>query len=99
MKVIISKTAFRDVEDGINFYEEQEQGAGHYFYTCVLADVDRLATLGGLHAKPFGKHHRMICSRHPFAIFYEVENDTVIIKAVLDCRRRPHWITTRLKKL
>ena len=75
MKVIISKTAFRDVEDGINFYEDQELGAGHYFYTCFLAYVDRLPTLGELHAKPFGKYHRMICSRHPFAIFYEVEDE------------------------
>ena len=98
MKVLISREAFDDLSDGVEFYNEQEKGAGVYFWRCVRADIDSLAELGGIHARPFGRHHRMICSKHPYAVFYDIENDCVVVKAVLDCRRRPVWIVRRLKK-
>jgi hypothetical protein len=30
-------------------------------------------------------------------MYYTVENDTIIIRAILDCRRHPSWIRSRLK--
>ena len=32
-----------------------------------------------------------------FAIYYTVENNAVIIRAILDCRRNPSWIRSRLR--
>ncbi|MDI6794613.1 MAG: hypothetical protein QME81_17390, partial [bacterium] len=40
---------------------------------------------------------RMVSSnRFPFAIYYRIDNNMVLVYAVLDCRRNPAWIKDRL---
>jgi hypothetical protein len=34
--------------------------------------------------------------RFPFAIYYTLSNDTVLIHAVVDCRRDPAWLKGKL---
>jgi hypothetical protein len=63
-EVAISDLAKDDLVDGHAFYESQEAGAGDYFLACVYRDIDALQDNAGIHAKPDGRHHRMICSRH-----------------------------------
>jgi hypothetical protein len=41
--------------------------------------------------------HRLLARTFPFAIYYSVEGDQARIKAVLDCRRDPHWIKAKLR--
>lgn len=40
----------------------------------------------------------MLSKRFPFAIYYEVEEDTAKVVAVLDMRRDPAWIYGKLEK-
>jgi hypothetical protein len=49
--------------------------------------------------KAHRKYRRMLAHRFPFAIFYQVKENTVFIHAVVDCRRNPAWIRERLRKL
>jgi len=44
----------------------------------------------------YGKYHRLLSKRFPFAVYYRVEEQAVLVYAVLDCRRRPAWIRKRL---
>lgn len=97
MKVKITSVAANHLRAGYHFYEEQEQGAGVYFYECLLAEIDKLTTIAGVHAKYWGKYHRMICSPHPYAVFYKVDGDLVAVMAVVDCRRKPAFIKRTLK--
>jgi hypothetical protein len=39
----------------------------------------------------------MLARRFPFAVYYRVESDGVVVYAVLDCRRDPAWTRERLK--
>jgi len=43
------------------------------------------------------KYHRLLSKRFPFAVYYRVENDTVLVYAVLDCRRNPAWIRNKME--
>ncbi|APF18361.1 hypothetical protein Cabys_1612 [Caldithrix abyssi DSM 13497] len=38
----------------------------------------------------------MLSKRFPFAIYYKVHEDTVIVYAILDCRQNPNKIQKRL---
>ena len=39
-------------------------------------------------------------SKHfPFAVYYSIAEDIVLVTAVLDCRRNPSWIRRKLKEL
>ena len=97
MNVSILNAAQQDLINGYRFYESQEAGLGNYFLDTLFSDIDSLQLYAGTHAKHFGHYHRMLSRRFPFAIYYRIENDTAVVYAILDCRRRPAWIRKRLK--
>jgi plasmid stabilization system protein ParE len=97
MKIKILSAAENDLEEGYHFYEAREPGLGSYFLDSLYSDIDSLAYFGGMHRVIFG-HHRQLSKRFPFAVYYRVIDDMVIVFAVLDCRRNPSWTRERLMK-
>lgn len=97
MKISISRSADRDLLAGFRFYERQNPGVGHYFLDSLFADIDSLILYAGIHRKIAG-FYRLLSDRFPFAIYYKIEDDTVRVRRVLDCRRDPAWLSRQLKK-
>ncbi|MBI4621278.1 MAG: type II toxin-antitoxin system RelE/ParE family toxin [Desulfobacterales bacterium] len=97
MKIKILNSANRDLIDGFYFYEKQTEGLGTYFLDTLFSDIDSLKIYARIHSIHFEKYHRLLSKRFPFAVYYRVENDIILIHAVLDCRRNPAWIRKRLK--
>ncbi len=96
MIVQLSDDAERDLLDGIAFYDARNRHAGDYFFESLTTDVRSLAVLGGVHSVR-QSFHCMSASRFPFAIYYEVRSDVVLVVAILDERRDPEWIADRLR--
>jgi len=96
MKVRILESAREDLREGCRFYEQQQDGVGDYFLGMLSAEIDSLTVYGGIHPIRAGCH-RMLSVRFPFAVYYRIERDEVVVRAVLDCRRDPTWIRKRLK--
>ncbi|MBI5788425.1 MAG: type II toxin-antitoxin system RelE/ParE family toxin [Candidatus Schekmanbacteria bacterium] len=99
MKVKILASAGQDLIDGYWFYEKQAEGLGTFFIDTLFSDIDSLSIYGGIHPKYFGRYFRLLSRRFPFAIYYCVEDNTVLIYAILDCRRNPAWIRNKLRKV
>ena len=99
MKVKILPSASQDLIDGYRFYEKQSSGLGNYFKDSLFSDIDSLEFFGGIHSthSHYGKYYRLLSKRFPFAIYYRVQQGTVRVYAVLDCRRSPAWIRRKLK--
>ena len=97
MRIEILEEAERDLIEGFHFYENQAPGLGLYFRTNLFADIESLKNYAGIHTKPYKRYHRLLSKKFPFAIFYRLENETVFIHAVLDCRKNPAWIRDRLE--
>ena len=97
MKIKILSSASQDLIDGYWFYEKQAEGLGTYFLDSLFSDIDSLIINAGIHPLHFGKYHRMLSKRFPFAVYYRVENKTALVYGVLDCRRSPAWIKKKLK--
>jgi plasmid stabilization system protein ParE len=97
MKIRILSPAERDLEEGYRFYESQSPGLGSYFLDSLYSDIDSLAYFGGIHQHVFG-YHRQLSKRFPFAIYYRVVGNEVVVFAILDYRRNPSWIRERLMK-
>ncbi len=98
VRVKIVPAALGDLAEGASFYEVQQAGLGGYFLDSLFADIDSLALYGGTHPKRSGAH-RMLGRTFPYAVYYNVIGDTVVVKAVLDCRRDPAWIRRKLRHL
>jgi hypothetical protein len=99
MNVRILASARDDLIEGYHFYEELETGLGRYFLSCLYSDIERLAIFGGSHAKVYGKFHRANSNRFPFAVYNSLESDSVLVRAVVDCRRSPSWIRRHVKDM
>ncbi len=97
MKVKILPSASQDLIDRYWFYEKQVEGLGTYFLDTLFSDIDSLTISTGIHSIHFGKYHRMLSKRFPFAVYYRVENKTALVYGVLDCRRSPAWIKKKLE--
>lgn len=95
MKIRILSVAEDDLEDGYRFYESQADDLGSYFLDTLYSDIDSLAYFAGIHRVVLG-YHRLLSKRFPFAVYYRVADDEVIVFAVLDCRRNPSWIREKL---
>ena len=95
MRIRILTTAERDLEEGYRFYELQCPGLGSYFLDSLYSDIDSLAYFGGVHQVVFG-YHRQLSKRFPFAVYYRIIENAVVVFAVLDCRRNPSWTRERL---
>ncbi len=96
MEVRILGSAEKDLEKGWRFYELKRSGLGWYFLDSLFSDIDSLKYFGGIHMQIF-EYKRMLSKRFPFAIYYKIKDETVIVYAVLDCRRNPEKIMERLK--
>ena len=96
MRIEILDAAKEDLVQGFRFYEDREPGLGPYFLDCVFSDIDSLLLFSGIHPLIYG-YHRCLSKRFPFAIYYSIDGELVRVFAVLDCRRSPLWLRTRLK--
>jgi plasmid stabilization system protein ParE len=97
VRIEILPDAQRDLIAGFRFYERQGPELGNYYLEALFADIELLATQGGIHATVFG-YHRSLSKRFPSRSITGVETDAVRIRAILDCRRRPSWIRRRLRQ-
>lgn len=98
MKIAILPSARDDLADGFDFYEGQREGLGDYFLESIFSDIDSLRLYAGIHLKLFG-FHRLLSKRFPYAAYYDLEDQTIRIWAVLDCRQDPVSIRRRLATL
>lgn len=98
MKLQILETASDDLIEGFHFYEESQTGLGDYFLSSLYSDIEALRILGGIHRRVYRNFHRALSKRFPFGIYYTMEDDVVVVRAVVDCRRDPSWIREHLGK-
>lgn len=97
MKIEILGDARVDLLEGYRFYEIQSAGLGRYFLESIFSDIDSLLPLAGIHRIVNGSH-RCLSKKFPFAVYYRIEGEVIRVRAVLDCRRDPAWIQSRLKR-
>ncbi len=97
MKLNILDTARDDLINGFYFYEQQQQGIGHYFLKSLYSDIEDLIATAGSHPIHYNKFYRKLSVKFPYAIYYQTDNQNINVYAVLDCRKEPTWIKNKLK--
>lgn len=97
MKIKFLSSALDDLTRGRLFYEKQGEGVGEYFFDSLFSDIDSLILYGGIHPK-FHGYHRMLSKRFPYAIYYKLEEySIVVVWRILDLRSNPSKIKELLK--
>ena len=97
MKIKLLSSALEDLYEGRLFYEKQGEGLGEYFFDSLFSDIDSLTLYGGIHPKHFG-YHRLLAKRFPYAIYYKMDEESVVVVwRILDLRRNPRRIRRSLR--
>lgn len=91
----ILSDAENDLYAGRDFYEQQGEKLGNYFWDSLLSDIESLVIFAGIHPKNFG-YYRMLSKRFPYAIYYDTSGHIASVVAVLPMRRDPLWLDNQM---
>ncbi|MBO6794056.1 MAG: type II toxin-antitoxin system RelE/ParE family toxin [Balneolaceae bacterium] len=97
MKIRLLKSASSDIKEGYKFYSTREEGLAEYFKATLFSEIDDLTFQAGIHPIIKG-YHRKLTKTFPYAIYYKVTDEEVVISAVLDCRRNPEYLNKKLSE-
>lgn len=95
MKLRILTSAVEDLSRGRMFYDAQGDGLGDYFFDSLFSEIDSLSVFAGIHSRHL-RYFRLLATRFPYAIYYKVKREEIVVYRVLDCRREPKWIKRQL---
>lgn len=96
-QLLVLDEAEMDLQCGKRFYDANQIGVGDYFFDSLLADIESLNLYAGIHGKQFSVY-RMLAKRFPYAIYYDLSDEFIMVLAILDLRRSPSWIRRRLSQ-
>lgn len=89
LKVHLRPEAETDIEDAAKWYERQREGLGQDFLDDVLIALGTISENPNIHPVVHRQTRRVVVHRFPFGIFYRVEEDSVVVLAVMHGSRHP----------
>ena len=97
IEVVVRPAAAADVEDAYLWYESQRAGLGHEFLDALRATMDLVQA----HPEAFPILHRetrrALCRRRfPYALFFRLHGETVVVVACMHAKRHPRRLRSRL---
>ena len=93
--VVVLQEAADDLASGRIFYDQRESGVGDYFWDSLIADIESLSILAGIHARKYSLY-RMLAKRFPYAVYYDIEDEVAYVIAILPLRRDPAWLENKV---
>jgi plasmid stabilization system protein ParE len=86
-----------DVMAGYAWYEEKSPGLGEEFLRIFYACAGELPRNPLLYPKVHNEFRRRLLRRFPYAIYFLVEGDQIVVFGLFHCARDPHTIKSKLQ--
>lgn len=87
--------AFREYADAVSRYEERQRGLGRRFIQSVEDTIESICQAPSRWPVLEDDVRRRLTRVFPYAVLYSIENDFVLIIAVMHCHRKPGYWTVR----
>ncbi|GJL50459.1 MAG: toxin, RelE family protein [Nitrospirales bacterium] len=94
--LIVRPEAERDLSEAFRWYEGQRKGLGHDFLLQIDAGFRFLERTPLVFPEMYRRIRRHLIKRFPYKIYYTVEQNTVVILAIVYGGRNPQWLRNRL---
>jgi|CXWL01.1.fsa_nt_gi plasmid stabilization system protein ParE len=95
-ELIIEPEAELDLEQAVDWYNEQRPGLGREFLECVEEVFDRIRQLPEIYPVVYRTARLALARRFPYAICYVYYDNTVYVMAVFHGHRDPNVWQDRL---
>jgi len=86
-----------DTISAYNWYEHKSRGLGEEFLRMFYARSSEIPRNPMLYRKVHGEFRRRLLRRFPYAIYFKVVKNEVIIFGLFHCARNPQTIQSKLK--
>lgn len=89
MRVHLRPEAETDVEEAAIWYEKQREGLGGEFLDEVLIACKRISENPNICPVVHKRTRRAIINRFPFGIYFRIEENSIVVVAVIHGSRHP----------
>lgn len=89
MKIVITPQVESEVEESVDYYEACRRGLGDQFLAEFEAATKRIFVFPEAWPLLSKKKRRCLLNRFPFCIIYSVEDDCLLILALMHLKRKP----------
>ncbi|MBI4825505.1 MAG: type II toxin-antitoxin system RelE/ParE family toxin [Nitrospirae bacterium] len=86
-----------DVINGYFWYESKSRGLGEDFLRMFYAYANEILWNLLHYPKVYQNFRRRLLRRFPYAIYFEIENDQIIVFGLFHCARNPQAINAELE--
>lgn len=94
MNVVLTSAARRDVASAADWYESKREGLGDEFLNRVDGALENIGSNPLAYRKVSGENRRCPLEQFPFALFFKIEGDAIVV-ACLHAKRRPELVKER----
>lgn len=85
-----------DVINGYVWYESKARGLGEDFLRMFYAYANEIVWNPLCYPKVYQDFRRRLLRRFPYVIYFEIENDRIIVSGLFHSARNPQSINTEL---
>jgi len=85
--------------EAVRWYEEQSPGLGAEYLRAVEIGIASAGRHPLIYAAVYRSVRRILLRRFPFALFFVVKDDAVVILACLHGKRHPDRLKSRVRKV
>lgn len=78
-----------DLDTAFMWYEKQRRGLGFEFLDCVELGIWNMLRFPEMYAAVYSDFRRCVIRRFPFALFYTIEKNEIVVHSVFDNRQDP----------
>ncbi len=98
-KVIVRPEAEDDLKEAFSWYEDKRKGLGYDFLLQVDAGINLIDRNPEIHPIEYKGIRKHLIKRFPYKIIYLIEEEEIIILAVIYGKRRPDLIKKRIDSI
>jgi plasmid stabilization system protein ParE len=94
--LVFRRRVGQDLAAAYGWYEGQRAGLGEDFLAEIEESLDTIERFPEMFAQVHGEVRRAMVSRFPYAVFYRIEREQVVVLTVLHTARDPRlWPRSR----
>lgn len=88
-RIVFRSEAQAEFEDAAAWYEAQRPGLGEEFFLEIARSIEKAAESPLQYPAIFGDVRRTVARRFPFAIYYRVRSESMVVLAIFHGQRDP----------
>lgn len=97
--VIVRPEAEEDLKEAFSWYEDNRTGLGYDFLLQVDAGINFIRRNPDIHPVEYKGARKHLIKRFPYKIIYLIENEKIIVLAVIHGKRSPDLMKKRMDNI